>query len=444
MAILTKPQPSIAIVGAGLGGLALALSLQRAAITSQITVFELRPRQAHDGGYLALAPNALYQLDQLGLYQTLLTQGYAYEELFFLSGRGSSMSRIGSVLNGSLDKYGYPALRISRHIVRQTLLAAVEQDPSIELKFNKKLIDISESTDYNDCEEKVLLSFEDGSNDAFDYVVGADGIHSRVRKMISEVEPTFAGQMGIGGCQLPRSSLSANQPLPCMFMGRTNGFMMMPTVSDGSRVSAFATVEIEARSREAWAELAADKVEQARILQERHCGAGSEWPQVVQQACESTSESEMQDSLTIWPFFNAPELKSYITASSRVIMLGDAAHAMPPTGGQGAAMAFEDAASLARVFAKVSSSDSGDVSLDLAAALQKWQDQRQKRCKQVKAFTSKSGDMRRATPSLLLQIIKEWAMWLYFLIKGKDGGLAWVYGHREKGPHAFMKDKLVE
>ncbi|KAJ9660232.1 hypothetical protein H2198_002738, partial [Neophaeococcomyces mojaviensis] len=89
MAILTKPQPSIAIVGAGLGGLALALSLRRAIVASQITVFELRSRQAHDGGYLALAPNALYQLDQLGLYQTLLPWGCAYEELNFFSGRGS-------------------------------------------------------------------------------------------------------------------------------------------------------------------------------------------------------------------------------------------------------------------------------------------------------------------------------------------------------------------
>jgi len=443
MAIMSRPELSIAIVGAGLGGLALALSLARAAVASRITIFELRSREAHDGGYLALAPNALYQLDQLGLYQTLLPQGFAYEELHFLSGRGKGTSRIGAVLNGSRTKYGYPALRISRHIVRQTLLKAVEEDSTIELKFNKKVTEIFETTDYNGCEEKVSLSFADGPTDFFDYVIGADGIHSRVRRLITKVEPTFAGQMGIGGGQIPRSSLPAEQPLPCLLIGRTNGFMMMPTVADGSSVAAFATVEVEPRSREEWAKLAADKEEQARMLQERHCGADSEWPQIVQQACKSMSEPKLRESLTIWPFFHAPELESYMTRSSRVILLGDAAHAMPPTGGQGAAMAFEDAASLARAFAKVVT-ESGDVHSDLVNALQQWQSSRQARCKKVKAFTTKGGDMRRATPSVLKQILKEWVMWTFFLIKGKDGGFGWIYGHREKGPHTFEEGKLVE
>jgi len=111
-----------------------------------------------------------------------------------------------------------------------------------------------------------------------------------------------------------------------------------------------------------------------------------------------------------------------------VILIGDAAHAMPPTGGQGAAQAFEDASSLARVICAVE--DAGD----LRSELQEWQQRRQERVRQVKAFTSKSGDIRRASPTMLQQIVKEWAIWAYMWLKGKEAGLGWVYAHKESGP----------
>ena len=442
MTLLTSPQPSVAIIGAGLGGLALALFLRRTGLATTISIFELRSRNAKDGGYLALAPNALHQLNQLDLYESLLPQGYAYEELTFLSGRGTGTSKIGAVLNGSRGKYGFPALRISRHIVRQTLLQAAEEDPLIRIEFKKKLIEVTECTDFNGVEEKVCLSFADKTSYTFDYVVGADGIHSKVRQAISNVEPAFSGQMGIGGGKLPRSLLPTDQPLPCLFMGRTNGFMMMPTVADSSVVSAFATIEADARSRDAWAKLDEDKVEIAGLMTEGHCGQESEWPQIVQQACTTMSGAGKRDDLTVWPFFNVPDLPKWTSTSSRIIIIGDSAHAMPPTGGQGAAMAFEDAASLARVFGKILDQDSGDFNTEFADELHKWQEQRKARCLKVKAFTSRSGDLRRSTPSMLQQISKEWLMWLFFLLKGKDGGFGWIYGHKERGPEPLTSEKL--
>lgn len=93
--------PRITIIGAGLCGLSTALFLQR--LNLHVTVFESRSRDASDGGFLALAPNAGYVLDQLGLHKYLLTQGCAYEEYYLLSAR--NLSQIGSYLNGSVERY---------------------------------------------------------------------------------------------------------------------------------------------------------------------------------------------------------------------------------------------------------------------------------------------------------------------------------------------------
>jgi len=408
--------PTIAIVGAGLGGLALALFMHQAGIHP--TIFEGRSRTAADGGYLALAPNALAVLDDLGLYHDLLPKGFAYEELTFLSAR--NCSRIGAVLNGSQAKYGYPALRISRHVVRQTLLQAAEE-AKLQIRFDSKVTSVE---DANDC---VSLSFQGGVRRSFTYVVGADGIHSRVRRIISSLEPTWSGQMGIGGGLVPRREVDENLPLPCIFTGRSNAFMMMPTVADGSIVNFFATIETGARSREEWTKLGEDKAQLAGILKERHCHKDAEWPEVVKKVCKTGDAN----SLTVWPHFHAPVLDSWISRTSRVILLGDAAHAMPPSGGSGAAMAFEDAASLAQVFA---GNKRPEAEIDLTSALQQWQNQRQERVRKVRAFTATSSATRKATSSWLQQIVKEYLMWIYFLVKGKDGGFAWIYSHKEQGP----------
>ncbi|ETN39506.1 uncharacterized protein HMPREF1541_05732 [Cyphellophora europaea CBS 101466] len=418
---ITPQTPTrIAIIGAGLAGLSLALFLHRLPHTT-VTILEARPSTAPDGGYLALAPNALHVLDQLGLYETLLPHGCAYEELTMYSAR--TLAPLAGVLNGSYALYGYPALRIERHVVRRTLVQAV-QGVGIKVGFGVKVVGVREEG--RAVKVVVLAAGENKEQEQeFDVVVGADGIHSRVRRLISSVEPTFSGMGGVGGGRLRRSQIGDDLRLPCLLMGKANSFMMMPTAADGQTVSCFATVEMEARSREGWAQAGEDKAGLKKMLVDRHCGEGSEWPDVVQQACR---ESEAE-SLTIWPFFNAPVLESWTTKSSRVILVGDAAHAMPPTGGQGAGQAFEDVASLATVFATCSAD--GD-SFD--EGVRAWQTRRQERVRKIKAFTSTNADMRRASPSSFQQILREWLVWAVLLWKGKDAGLGWIYSHREEGP----------
>jgi len=408
----------VIIIGGGLGGPVLGLALQQYNIFCKI--FELRDDSASDGGFVALAPNALRALDRVGVYDRISKQGWNYEEFQFLSSR--NLSHIGTVLNGSQQRYGYKTLRISRGVVRQTLLEIL-RERKIELRYNSNLVDITE-TDHS----SVIATFADGHTEEADFLIGADGIHSRVRGHLAPMAiPTFSGQMGVGG-SLPRSKLptsSGSMYMPSLVLGKLNSFMFMPCTYTGDRVGCFATVESQDKSREEWAKLQVDKTALYEILQSHH--EDEKWPDVVHAASRNVDK----DTLTLWPYYKVPELSSWMSSSGRVIVVGDAAHAMPPTGGVGAAMAFEDACSLADVLGSVSRNEA-----NIIDHLTKWQTIRQQRVKQALAFTSKGGDMRKSSVSTFWQLFKEWTMWFYFRWVGPKAGLSWIYEYDTKNATA--------
>lgn len=281
-------------------GPALALALKRHGITS--VVFELRPKSAaRDGGYLALAPNALRALKSIGVYEKISSQGYNFEDVHFLSSR--NLGLIGSVKNGSDADYGFRAVRVQRHIIRQTLLQELE-DQGIEIRYGARCVDVTEDEDKNPAGEKtgrVTVTFADGQVEHGDFVVGTDGIHSRVRRYIDpegKSDPIYSGLMGVGGT-IPRSSFPAsaeNMYLPALILGQNNSFAMMPTNPDGSLVGFFATIEEKDRPREEWTALGADRDYLHKILNDRHSKL-EEWPEVVVDVCQKAPLS----SLMSWP-----------------------------------------------------------------------------------------------------------------------------------------------
>jgi 2-polyprenyl-6-methoxyphenol hydroxylase-like FAD-dependent oxidoreductase len=114
-----------------------------------------------------------------------------------------------------------------------------------------------------------------------------------------------------------------------------------------------------------------------------------------------------------------PSLQSWRSTSGKVILIGDAAHAIPPSGGQGGAMSFEDAESLAFALSK-SKTDT--------TALQTWEAHRKERVKQVIDFTNLSAKLRRASQYSLVERIREWFIWGLLKIKGPEG-YKWLYSY---------------
>lgn len=291
--------PKVVIIGGGLGGPALALALQKRNICS--VLFELRPKStARDGGYLALAPNALRVLKSIGVYEQISSQGYNFEDLVFVSGRNLSM--IGQAKNGSEQLFGFKAVRVQRHVIRQTLLAEVEKR-GIEIRYGSKCVEIFEEEKDRASTQAgpVGVKFADGTIEYGDIVVGTDGIHSRVRRYIDPAgksNPVYSGLMGLGGT-IARSSLPAasqEMHLPCLIMGKNNSFAMIPGNPSGSLVGFFATIEAPEKSREEWAKADEDKQYLHKSLNERHNDPDT-WPEMVIEVCKKAP----LESLTSWP-----------------------------------------------------------------------------------------------------------------------------------------------
>jgi 2-polyprenyl-6-methoxyphenol hydroxylase-like FAD-dependent oxidoreductase len=122
-------------------------------------------------------------------------------------------------------------------------------------------------------------------------------------------------------------------------------------------------------------------------------------------------------------FYEVPSLARWSSPNGRVIVMGDAAHAFSPQGGQGAAMSFEDAETLAMTMSRP------DFDTNRERLLKAWQTHRQERVRQVKAYTDRNGKLRTPTNSWIRQVIKDWIMWAMLTYKGQLNGLEWLFGY---------------
>lgn len=422
---MSNSTPDVAIIGAGLGGLALALSLH--AHNIPCTLYETRPAPSADaskqisyftpngdGGYLALAPNALRVLDRLGAYEGVRDGGFNYDEIHMQSAR--SMKLIGTVRSHAEGKEGYRSVRVGRGLVRRILLDKAEER-GVKIVFGAKLVDLKETKDGVD------LQFGDETLVTATLVVGADGMHSKVRDAVEPgATPRYSGQTGVGGPVSTKQlgELKDGLHMPCMLLGRGNSFAFMPCTNDGGTVSVFATMQIPDRSREEWATFMHDKVTLKKLLTDRH-SEGTEWPPAVVKACQEID----QNQISAWPTYRLPPLSKYTSGGGRVVIIGDAAHGIPPHAGQGAGMAFEDAATLAD---KIAAGRDGG----LEPLLAEWQGHRMERIKRVIDLTAQSGAARRASPTVFHQVIKEWLMAAYLWWNDGASGMDWLYGYDTK------------
>ncbi|KAI8947554.1 hypothetical protein F4801DRAFT_499077 [Xylaria longipes] len=278
----------------------------------------------------------------------------------------------------------------------------------IPIHYNAKLAKIT-----SDGPDKVEFVLANGQVVSAPLVIGADGIHSTVRDTFTQVKPIYAGFMGINSV-VPRSKLRIpdGYNLPATVMAKPGAFLLVPQKPDGSELFIGSQRRFAELDAAGWESLRKDKQKLYDMLQENKAG----WPDVVQSALEAAPA----DKMGFWAFYGILPLASWLSESKRIILVGDAAHAIPPTAGQGANQAFEDVRALATLLSKLSP----EVPLDKAAA--RWQAYRQARVKKVLELTQQMNAKR--LPESERAKLPPGAIWINLSLTRGDGGeLRWLY-----------------
>ncbi|KAK7417460.1 hypothetical protein QQX98_004580 [Neonectria punicea] len=358
----------VAIIGAGLSGLSLALALHRQNISS--VLYETQAAPLDIGGAIMLSPNALRILDRLNVLAPVEPRGYKFEKSYFNSG-----DELVDVFEfGSAEKYGYTGLRVYRYELINVLLDLVAE-AGIRIEYGKKFDHIVSET-----EQSVTWQFADGSEGSAPLLVGADGIHSRVRQYLyPDLVAKFTNMVGITAA-VPTAQLQVEDyPLPATIMNRKQGaFVIAPQQADGSEVLIGRQFRFTGPEpdREGWKKLTSDKKWAVDFLRQGH----EDFPAIVEHATSSVPE----EKVSVWPFYLLPKLDTWASEKhARVVILGDAAHAIPPTAGQGVNQAFEDIYILAGVLGKLSNESKNEAGERMKTALKKWQNGRQGRIDKV-------------------------------------------------------------
>ena len=323
---------SIAIAGAGIGGLVAAVGLQRAGF--RVRVYEQAPRLMQVGAGLSLSPTAAHGLRSIGLGPVLDEHGYAPEDQFIRAGhdgRVLMLTNRGRVLQ---ERFGERYYLIHRADLHQGLAEAVRaQDPDA-IRLDRRLVRIARTGN------PVRLEFADGSTEEADALVAADGQRSIVReRLFGPGAPQFTGYVAWRAL-IPMDRVPVKlEPRSGIFIGPGNNLNVYP-VQKGKALNLVAFAERNTWTEEGWS--IPSTVEEIGAEFQHWC------PEV-----RSIIQSIPEGALFKWGLFDREPLARW--SLDHATLLGDAAHPVLPFLGHGAVLAIEDGVVLARAFAAASS-----------------------------------------------------------------------------------------
>jgi FAD-dependent urate hydroxylase len=383
------------IIGGGVAGPVAAMALQRASIDGFI--YEAYAGGAdYAGAFLTFASNGLDALRAIDAHHLVLAEGFPTPRMTIQSGTGK---HLGDVPNGGTLPDGTVSQTLKRADLYRVLRdEAVRRGANIE--YGKRLVDAETSPDGS-----VTARFEDGTEAEGDLLIGADGIHSRTRRIIDPSAPgtRYIPVLNIGG--YARDVRVQAQPGTfLMVFGKRAffGYAVHPSgevwwFANPPRADEPTGAELAAIGTEQWREMLMDLF------------AGDDSPAV--EIIRSTP-----GKLAGWATYDLPSVPTWHRGS--LVIIGDAAHATAPSSGQGASMAIEDAVVLSRCLRDLP---------DTRQAFAAYERLRRARVERIVAHGARTSNSKAAGP--VVRVLRDLMMPLILKRVARGGSLAWMHDY---------------
>lgn len=309
----------VLIVGGGIGGLALGAFLKKCAI--DFDIIEKSPNWDRQGFSLGIWDNGRDMLNKLGVAELFDTQGQRIKDYYLYNTAGRLVKH--ADLMGFYSRYGSAYTHINRGKLHDWLLGKAGQE---KVRMGITL------TALNKDSEHVVAVFSDGRQEAYDVVVGADGVHSQVRKL-----------------EFRASDTEHYIQWRSWFFWTDNKFKKEHGILQYSGKGRFLSIfdDKEKTLCVALAQIPHSIWDEEKGRVERMAKTFKDFRTLFPDLLKGLTDKDLMptDIATI-------QMKRWFRG--RVVLLGDAAHAMEPYAGLGASMAMEDAYVLAGEFMKVS------------------------------------------------------------------------------------------
>jgi salicylate hydroxylase len=351
--------PKVAIAGGGIGGLVLALALRERGIACD--VYEQAEELREIGAAVALSANGTRELRRLGLGEQVEAVSVVPSALVIRrwdSGEVIADHPIGR--NGTYEAtFGAPYYGVHRVALLQALGERLADDG---LHLGHRCVGVSETG------SGAELRFANGASATADVMVGADGVHSVIRPhVVGEVRGRFSGTVGYRGLVPVEAMPSLPDPTPLQFWAGPRRHLLHYAIDGGRTVNFLAVVRVPEWTSDTW-------MEECEVGDAVAAYEG--WHPAVTEMVGATEVGAR------WALFDLAPLDRWHT--DRIVLMGDAAHAMVPHQGQGANQTIEDAIVLADCLAGTD---------DLAAALHAYEESRRERTARVQRWSRRAADL---------------------------------------------------
>src|SRR3954447_7707574 len=319
---------NVLVVGSGLAGTATAVRLAERGVA--VDLLEIKPDVAATGSGITLQGNALRELRTLGVWDRVQQHGYAFEVTGIRAPDpdGTLLFEVPDARTGGPDLpavMGMPRPELARILVDRA------DEVGVKVHFSTTYSALSQD------ETGVDVTFADGSTGRYDLVVGADGIRSWTRRSLGIELETRSTGMGIWRAFGPRPASVTRTDL--YYGGPSYIAGYCPTSED----SLYAYVVEAAQDRSTLT-----PYEQLATMKALAAAYHGPWDEIRQTLDDPSRVNYAWFETHLLP---APWNRG------RVVLIGDAVHACPPTLAQGGAQALEDAAVLAELLLSANSLD---------------------------------------------------------------------------------------